>query len=738
MKIHIEWQRLTGLLPIINGKGYILLILMANTTINNPVLLKDKKVPREFPLEQIRNIGIIAHIDAGKTTVTERILYYTGRTYKVGGVDQGTAVMDWMEQEKERGITITAAATTSHWNDHRINIIDTPGHVDFTAEVERSLRVLDGGVVVFDAVAGVEAQSETVWRQADRYNVPRICIINKMDRVGADFHRTVSMIKSRLGAIPLPVQLPLGSEGTCEGVIDLVENRAWRFDGLFGSEPCEVPVPESEQVKIAEFRHALIENLAEYDDYILEAYLEGRDVSSSELKQALRKVTLANKGVPILCGSALKNIGIQPVLDAIVDYLPSPMDVPPMPATDPESGDKVTRPANDEAPFTALAFKVVSDPFMGRLVYFRVYSGKVEVGKQVFNSTRDKKERIGRLVMMHANRREDITVADTGAIVATIGLKSTFTGDTLCDIAHPVLLESITFPEPVISVAIEPKTRADQDKLGESLQKLTEEDPTFWVSFNDDTGQTIISGMGELHLEVIIARLIAEFKVGVSVGKPRVAYRETITMPIKAEGRYIRQSGGHGQYGHVNIKLEPMERGSGFKFEDETKGGIIPKQFISAIGIGIKEAMENGVLAGYPVVDVKAILYDGSYHDVDSSELAFKMAGSMALKEGIRKANPVLLEPIMKLEVVTPEEFLGDVIGDLNAKRGQVEAVDTLGEMFVIHSLVPLAEAFGYATRLRSLTQGRATNSMEFHRYQELSPNLTQQIIEKALGKKHG
>ena len=711
---------------------------MANLAVKRPIISKDNKVPREFPLERIRNIGIIAHIDAGKTTVTERILYYTGRTYKIGGVDEGTAVMDWMEQERERGITITAAATTCNWHDHRINIIDTPGHVDFTAEVERSLRVLDGGIVIFDAVAGVEAQSETVWRQADRYKVPRICFINKMDRVGANFHRTISMIEHRLGATPLLVQLPLGSEDTFQGIIDLIENKAWHFYNNQDSEPQELPIPESEQARCAEFRHALIEKLAEHDDHILEAYLEGKDISADELRKALRKITLTNKGVPILCGSALKNLAVQPLLDATVDYLPSPADVPPIPAIDTRHGKKVLRPASDEAPFAALAFKVVSDPFMGRLVYFRVYSGKVEVGKQVFNSTREKKERIGRLVLMHANHREDVTIADTGTIVATLGLKNTFTGDTLCDASHPVLLESIRFPEPVISIAIEPKTRADQDKLGESLQKLTEEDPTFWVTHNKDTGQTIISGMGELHLEVITSRLIAEFKVGVKVGKPRVAYRETISMPVKAEGRFIRQSGGHGQYGHVNIELQPLEHGTGFQFVDDTKGGIIPKQFISAVETGIKESMENGVLAGYPIVDIKATLYDGSYHEVDSSELAFKMAGSIALREGIRKAKPLLLEPIMKLEIVTPEEFLGDIIGDLTARRGHVEAVDTLGETYAIHGIVPLAEAFGYATGLRSLTQGRATHSMEFYRYQELPQSLTEKIIEKAMGRKYG
>ncbi len=692
-------------------------------------------MPRSFPLEHIRNIGIIAHIDAGKTTVTESILYYTGRTSKTGEVDDGTTVMDWMEQERQRGITITAAATTCYWRDTRINIIDTPGHVDFTAEVERSLRVLDGGVVVFDAVAGVEAQSETVWRQANRYKVPRICFINKMDRVGANFHRTLSMIENRLGANPIPIQLPLGAEASYEGVIDLIENKAWRFDRNSNSEPEEIAIPSSEQAECSDFRHKLIEKLAENDDQMMEAYLESSTITANELKQALRRVTLANKGVPIICGSALRNIGIQPLLDTIVNYLPSPTDVPPIKAIDVKQGTEVVRPASDEAPFSALAFKVVSDPFMGRLVYFRVYSGKVKVGAQIYNATRGKQERIGRLLLMHANHREDITTADTGAIIATLGLKNTFTGDTLCDPSKPVLLESIRFPDPVLSVAIEPKTRTDQDKLGEALQKLTEEDPTFKVAHDQETGQTIISGMGELHVEVIVSRLISEFKVGVKVGRPRVAYKETITVPVRTEKKFARQTGGHGQYGHVYLELEPLERGSGFKFIDSIKGAAIPKQYIPAVEAGIKEAMETGVLAGYPVVDVKATLYDGSYHEVDSSELAFKMAGSMALREGVKKARPILLEPIMKLEVVTPEQFLGDIIGDLNSKRGHIESIDTQSEMYVIHCLIPLAEAFGYATRLRSLTQGRATHSLEFHRYEPLPTELTEQIVEKTVGK---
>jgi len=688
-------------------------------------------VSRSFPLERIRNIGIIAHIDAGKTTVTERILYYTGRTYKIGAVDEGTAVMDWMEEEKERGITITAAATTCSWQDHQINIIDTPGHVDFTAEVERSLRVLDGGVVILDAVAGVEAQSETVWRQADRYKVPRICFINKMDRVGANFNRCLSMLKERLKANPLPIQLPLGSEANYQGVIDLIENKMWQFSDNIDSEPILVDIPESEQARYTELRQELIEKLAEVDDQMAAAYLGGTSVTATELRAALRRVTLDNKAIPILCGSALRNKGIQTLLDAIVDYLPSPSDMPPVKAIDTRGGTEVTLPARDDSPFAALAFKVVSDPFMGRLVYLRVYSGKVKAGAQIFNSTRGKKERLGRLLTMHANHREELTEADTGAIVATLGLKNTFTGDTLCLSSQPVLLEAIRFPEPVLSVAIETKTRADQDKMDDALQKLSEEDPTFKVAYNQDTGQTIISGMGELHLEVILNRLLSEFKVGAKVGKPRVAYKETITIPVKAEGRFVRQTGGHGQYGQVNINIEPMERGSGFQFMDRVKGGTIPKQYIPAVEFGIKEAMGTGVLAGYPVVDLKATIYDGSYHEVDSSEIAFRMAGSMALKNGVRKAKPILLEPIMKLGVVTPEQFLGDVIGDLSSRRGTIEAIETYDGICSIRASIPLAETFGYTTRLRSLTQGRATHSLEFHQYQELPAELAKQIINK-------
>ncbi len=693
---------------------------------------------RDFPLEDVRNIGIIAHIDAGKTTVTERVLYYTGRTYKLGEVHEGTAVMDWMDQERERGITITAAATTCYWRDHRINIIDTPGHVDFTAEVERSLRVLDGGVVVFDAVSGVEAQSETVWRQADSYKVPRICFINKMDRVGANFNRTISMIETRLRAIPLPIHLPLAAEESFQDVIDLVANKAWRFNTDADRGPEEIPIPESEQARAVEQRQALIAKLAENDDIMMMAYLEGDEVEPDELKQALRRATLQNHGVPVICGSALKNMGVQPLLDAIVDFLPSPLEVPPVEGIETRTGKKTTREASDDAPFSALAFKVVTDPFVGRLVYFRVYSGKVKVGAQVYNPIRSRPERIGRLLLMHANHREDIDSADTGAIAATLGLKNTFTGDTLCDSSQSILLESIKFPEPVISIAIEPRTRADQDRLGESLQKLTEEDPTFRVTYNEETGQTIVSGMGELHLEVIVSRLTREFRVGVKVGRPRVAYKETITAPVDIESRFIRQTGGHGQYGHVNIKFEPQPRGKGFEFVDAVKGGNIPRQFIPPVQSGIKEAMETGVLAGYPVVDLKATLYDGSYHEVDSSELAFKMAGSMALRDAVKKASSILLEPIMKLEVVVPEQFMGDIMADLNSRRGHIGKIDTQGEMYIIHCLIPLAESFGYATTLRSLTQGRATHSLEFHSYEQLPTDIKDDIIEKAVGKKYG
>ncbi len=688
-------------------------------------------VSRSFPLEDIRNMAFIAHIDAGKTTVTERILFYTHRTYKIGETHEGTAVMDWMEEEKARGITISSAATTCYWKDHRINIIDTPGHVDFTAEVERSLRVLDGGVVVFDAVAGVEAQSETVWRQANKYRVPRICFINKMDRMGANFQRTVKMIVDRLKAKPIPVQLPLGSEEKFRGVLDLVEEKAWISDGKPESSLVEEAIPDSMMEQFQAARQEMIEKIAELDDEILEAYLEGKPLSSEDLRKAIRKITVSNTGVPVLCGTALRNKGMERLLDAIVDYLPSPLDVPPVNGED-FVGNKVECPPDDDSPFTALAFKVVSDPFVGRLVYFRVYSGKIEAGAQVYNSTTQKKERIGRLLLMHANRREEINEADTGAIIATLGLKSTFTGHTLCDPSHSVLLESIKFPEPVITVSIEPKTTVDQDKMGIALQKLTEEDPTFKVVYDHETGETVISGMGELHLEVIVNRLLSEFKVGAKVGRPRVAYKETITQPSRAEGKFVRQSGGHGQYGHVCLELEPGESGTGLVFVNNLKGTAIPRNYIPAIEDGIREAMATGVVANYPVVDLKAILYDGSYHEVDSSEIAFKMAASMALKSAVSRGKPVILQPIMKIEVMTPEKFLGEVIGDLNSRRAQIETIETYVDTTTIHALVPLAETFGYSTSLRSLTQGRATHSMEFNKYQELPADQVALLTNKA------
>jgi elongation factor G len=701
----------------------------------NALEFKDKTVPRSFPLELIRNIAIIAHIDAGKTTTTERILYYTGRTYKMGNVDEGTTVMDFMQQERERGITIKAAATTTAWGKNRINIIDTPGHVDFTAEVERSLRVLDGGVVVLDAVQGVEAQSETVWRQADKYSVPRICFINKMDRVGANFQRTIDMIIDRLRAVPIPLQLPVGSEENFEGVVDLIEKKAWRFSSDAGEDPEEIPVPESMESQVEEARLALIEKLGESDDQMMEAYLAGIDtIGVADIKAALRRVTGANKCVPVLCGSALKNKGIQPLLDAIVDYLPSPVDMPSLFAIDPRTNEKVECPPRDDAPFVALAFKVVTDPYMGRLVYLRVYSGTLESGATVLNSTRDKKERIGRILLMHANHREEINNADTGAIIATLGLKETFTGDTICEPSKPLVLESIRFPEPVISVAVEPKSRADQDKLGEALRKIGDEDPTFKVDYNEETGQMVIAGMGELHLDVIVSRMLTEFGVSARVGNPQVAYKETITVPAESNSKFVRQTGGHGQYGHVVVRFEPLESGKGFEFVDNIKGGAIPRKFIPPVEAGIREAMQSGVLAGYPLVDIRATLLDGSYHEVDSSDLAFKMAGSMALKDGARKGKPVLLEPIMKMEIIAPEQFMGDLISDLNSRRGHIENIETRSGMCNIRALIPLAMTFGYSTVIRSLTQGRATYSMEFARYQEVPRELAEEIVNKGKG----
>ena len=685
-------------------------------------------------LERVRNIGIIAHIDAGKTTVTEIILYHTGKTYKVGQVDDGTAVMDWMEQERERGITITAAATSCEWLDHQINIIDTPGHVDFTAEVERSLRVLDGGVVVFDALSGVEPQSETVWRQADKYNVPRICFVNKMDRVGADFPATVQSIVNRLGANPVAIQLPIGAEVDFKGVIDLIESKAWLFSDDRDQAPTEMPIPEEYKEAVAHHREKLIEKVADSDETLMSAYVEGKAVTIPELKAAVRRATLSTRLVPVLCGSALRDKGVQFVLDAAVDYLPSPLDMPPVRGTDPRTGKEVIREASDSAPFSALAFKIVSDPFIGRLVYLRVYSGRARTGSQIYNSTREHKERLGRVLRMHANRREEISEVGCGQIIAAVGLKDTFTGDTLCDPTKPVILESIKFPEPVISVAIEPKTKADQDKLGESLAKLADEDPTFKTRYDGETGQTIISGMGELHLDIIVDRMMREFGVDAKVGRPQVAYKETITIGVRSEGRFVKQTGGHGQYGHVWIEFEPLERGKGYEFVNKIQGGAVPRQYISAVQQGVREALENGVLAGYPIIDIKATAVDGSYHEVDSSEIAFKMAGSLAVREGVKEAGPILLEPIMKLEAATPKEFLGDIMGDLNSRRARVEAIELRAWTHIVRCYVPLAETFGYATDLRSISQGRATYSMEFYCYQEVPKDMAREIINKMRG----
>ena len=706
---------------------------MVTSRSNNKSCLAERtdSAAQKISLESVRNIGIIAHIDAGKTTVTERILYYTGRTYKVGQVDDGTTVMDWMEQERERGITITSAATSCEWNNHQINIIDTPGHVDFTAEVERSLRVLDGGLVVFDAVAGVEPQSETVWRQADRYRVPRICFVNKMDRVGADYMATVAMIEDRLKANPVALQIPIGAESSFEGVIDLVENKAWVFSEERDSQAVEIPIPEKYSGVTASHREELIEQIAEHDEPLMTAYIEGDPITIDDIKAAIRRATLSARIVPVLCGSAAKNKGIQPVLDAITSYLPSPLDVPPVQGIDPKTEDIIYREAEDKAPFSALAFKIVADPYVGRLVYLRVYSGKTQTGSQIYNSTRNSRERVGRLLQMHANRREEVDEIVCGDIIAAVGLKNTFTGDTLCDIGKPVVLEAIRFPEPVISVAIEPKTKADQDRIGNALNNLADEDPTFKTRYDEDTGQTILSGMGELHLDIIVDRMLREYKVNAKVGKPQVSYRETITTCVQAEGKFVKQTGGHGQYGHVRIELEPLEKGKGFEFISKIQGGVIPKQYISAVEQGIRDGLECGILAGYPVVDIRATVYDGSYHSVDSSDIAFKMAGSMALKDGVKKANPTLLEPIMKLEVATPKEFLGDIIGDLNVRRAKVEAIELKAWTHTICCYIPLAETFGYATDLRSISQGRATYSMEFHCYQEIPSSLTKEIVAR-------
>jgi len=685
---------------------------------------------REYSLEKTRNIGIVAHIDAGKTTVTERVLYYTGRKHKIGEVHEGEAEMDWMEQEQERGITITSAATTCFWNENRINIIDTPGHVDFTAEVERSLRVLDGAVVVFDGVAGVEPQSETVWRQADKYKVPRICFINKLDRTGADFEFDVNSIKERLTENAVIVQIPVGIEDKLEGVVDLVRQKELIFSGELGKDVEEKEIRDDLKEEAKKWREQMIEKIVEKDDKLMEAYLEGKEISEEDLKKTLRAATLKYELIPVFCGSALKNKGVQPMLDGVIDYLPSPLDVPPVEGTDPKDPDKTeTRECKDDAPFSSLAFKVATDPYVCTLTFFRVYSGTVKAGSYVLNVNSGKKERVGRIVRMHANKREDVEEVYCGEIAAFVGLKNTKTGDTLCDEAHPIMLESITFIEPVISMAIEPNTKADQEKLGVALNKLSEEDPTFRVETNEETGQTIISGVGELQLDVLVDRMKREFKVEAKVGKPQVAYRETVTAPsTEVESKYIKQTGGRGQYGHVWLRLEPMKRGKGFEFVDEVKGGVVPQEYIPAVEKGVKEAMENGVLAGYPVVDLRVVLYDGSYHEVDSSEAAFKVAGSKGLKDGVKKGKPVLLEPIMKLEVVCPEDYMGDVVGDLNSRRAQVEEISDRANLKVIDAKVPLAEMFGYTTVLRSLTQGRGVPNMEFDHYDPVPPNIAQEI----------
>ncbi len=685
---------------------------------------------RAFPLEKTRNIGIMAHIDAGKTTTTERVLFYTGRIHKMGEVHEGAATMDWMVQEQERGITITSAATAAEWRGHRINIIDTPGHVDFTMEVERSLRVLDGAVAVFDAVAGVEPQSETVWRQADRYDVPRICFINKMDRVGANFFASVASIRERLGANPVCIQLPIGAENDFKGMIDLVRLEAIRYTDDLGTTSNRSEIPAEMADQVAEYRHTLLEAAADCDDELMIKYLDGQDPTPDELVRALRAGTVATKIVPVLCGSALKNKGVQPMLDAVVDFLPSPLDKP---AIEGLRDDKLeTRHVSDEDPFSALAFKIATDPFVGKLTFFRVYSGVLRSGSYVYNATKGERERVGRILQMHANHREEIEEVRAGDIAAAIGLRKTTTGDTLSDEQHPIILESMSFPEPVISVAVEPKTKADQDKMGVALQKLAEEDPTFRVRSDDETGQTIISGMGELHLEIIVDRMLREFKVDANVGKPQVAYRETITQKAHGTGRFVRQSGGRGQYGHVELELEPNEPGKGFEFVSKIVGGSVPREYVAPTGRGIEETLSNGVLAGYPVVDVKVYLVDGSYHDVDSNEQAFSIAGSMGFKDGMRKAKPVLLEPIMKVDVSMPEEYMGDVMGNLSGRRGTILGMEGRGTSQMVHAHVPLASMFGYSTELRSMTQGRATYSMEFDHYQALPSSIAEEIIAKS------
>lgn len=688
---------------------------------------------RQFSLKDTRNIGIMAHIDAGKTTTTERILFYTGRVHKIGETHEGSATMDWMEQEQERGITITSAATTAQWKGHRINIIDTPGHVDFTVEVERSLRVLDGAIGVFCAKGGVEPQSETVWRQADKYHVPRIAYVNKMDIVGANFFGAVEQMRERLNANAVPVQLPIGKEDTFEGVIDLVENKAHFYLDDLGTKSEAREIPDEYKDQAEEYRTALLEAVAEFDEALMMKYLEGEEISPDEIRAALRKGTCNVEITPVFCGSSYKNKGVQLLLDGVVYYLPSPLDVPAIKGELP-SGEEAERQSNDEAPFAALAFKVMSDPYVGKLTFFRVYSGSLSSGSYVLNSTKGKRERIGRILLMHANHREEVDKVYAGDIAAAVGLKDTVTGDTLCDEKHPIILESMVFPEPVIDLAIEPKTKADQDKMATALTKLAEEDPTFRMKMDEETGQTIISGMGELHLDVIVDRLLREFKVEANIGKPQVAYKETFRSAAEVEGKYIRQSGGRGQYGHVWVRFEPLEQGAGFEFENKIVGGVVPREYIPAVQSGIEEAMQNGVLAGFPLIDIKATLYDGSYHDVDSSEMAFKIAGSLALRAAKDKCNPVLLEPVMKIEVTVPEEYMGDIMGDINSRRGRIEGMDERAGAKVIRAFVPLAEMFGYATSLRSRTQGRGTYVMVFDHYEEVPKNIAEEIIKKASG----
>ena len=689
---------------------------------------------RQYPLEKTRNIGIMAHIDAGKTTTTERILFYTGRVHKMGEVHDGAATMDWMVQEQERGITITSAATTCQWRDYCINIIDTPGHVDFTMEVERSLRVLDGAVAVFCSVGGVEPQSETVWRQADKYQVPRIAYINKMDRVGADFFKGLKMIRERLGANPVALQLPLGSEDHFKGIVDLIRNRAMIYTDDLGTVAEDAVIPGDVAELAAEYRDKLIEAVAESDEELMMKYLEGEELTEDEIRAGIRKAALAVKIIPVLCGSSFKNKGVQPLLDAIVDFLPAPTDVPAIRGLNPETGDEDQRLAGDNQPFSALAFKIMADPYVGKLTFFRVYSGRLNSGSYIFNSTKNKRERVGRILRMHANHREEIAEVFTGDIVAAVGLRDTSTGDTLCDDKQPIVLEAMEFPAPVIDVAIEPKTKADQDKMGVALMKLSDEDPTFRMRTDPETGQTIISGMGELHLEIIIDRLLREFKVEANVGKPQVAYKETIKGKAKAEGRFVRQSGGRGQYGHVVLEVEPREPGSGYEFTNKIVGGVVPREFIPAVDSGIREAMDNGVLAGFPMIDVGVSLLDGTYHEVDSSEMAFKIAGSIGFKNAAQKSQPVLLEPVMKLEVVVMDEYMGDVIGDLNSRRGRIEEMEPRGNVQVIHATVPLSEMFGYATDLRSATQGRGTFTMQFGHYAEVPQNIAEGIITRRYG----